>query len=98
KLLPEYIPVEEQDRAQGLLVRRNRHMTLVRQMCEKAFDLGFAQPPRMPHTVVAKESTRPVHIRLLRAKAVVKISNAFSKRRDQSGRSRFIRAAAGRAA
>src|SRR5690606_18637709 len=77
KLRAENFPIEKQQRAQSLLVCRYRHVALVREMRQEAFDVVLAEFTRMPHPAVADEGARPVQVCLFGAKTVVEITNTF---------------------
>jgi hypothetical protein len=80
----QHLLVEEQDRAQRLVVRGRRHVPLRGQHREKRLDLGLAHVPRMPQPRPAHEHADPVQIGLLGAQAVVQIPRTLTHLVQQS--------------
>jgi len=88
QLLAQDLPIEEQQRAQGLLVSRDRHVPFIGQVGEKLLHLALPEFTRVAHAVIADEGPRPVDIRLFGAKAVVQVPDALAQTCEQPGRSR----------
>jgi hypothetical protein len=70
--------VEEQDRAERLVLRRGRYAPLNREMREEAFDLGLAEAAGMLALVKSDEAPGPVEVRLLGLEAVVPRTDLLS--------------------
>jgi len=77
--VPENFSIEKEQRAKRLFVRRHRDVSLIRQMCEKPFDLALPKFPWMPHSVKPDEAPRPVYVGLLGTEAVVQVSDSLAQ-------------------
>jgi hypothetical protein len=60
----QHFPVQEQDRAQRLLVRQRRHRTRIGQMTQEGLDLGCTHLARMPQAMMPDERADPVDMGL----------------------------------
>jgi hypothetical protein len=77
QLAPQHLAIQEQDRRQRLVLRRRRDMTVHREMIEERRHLRFAHRFRVALAVKVDEPLDPVHIRFLRAPAVVAHPDRF---------------------
>src|SRR5437667_4815914 len=70
-LLFEDLLVKKQDRAEGLILGRGRHVTNSRQVRKKLCDLGCAHLVRMTQMMKPDKALDPVAIRSFRSQTVV---------------------------
>ena len=66
----QHLAVQEQDRAQRLVLRRRADVPFHRQVGEERGDLRFPELARVAYAVKADETADPCHVRLLRTTAV----------------------------
>lgn len=79
----KHFPVKEQNRAQGLIVSRCRHLAVGGEMRQKCLDFAGTHVARMPHGPAiarpANEEANPVDVHLLGAEAIVHVPNALAQ-------------------
>ena len=94
KFLPKNLLVEKQNRAQGLILRRRRHVAGHGKMREERLNLDLAHFARVPLAVEDDEAANPVGVSLLGADAVVahpdRVTHPIEETR-RSGRGRTVR-------
>lgn len=78
------LPIQEQQRRQGLLMRRGRHLQLDGKIAKERPDLLSPHFARMSSTVKGDKTADPLDIRLLSPYAVVLVANHFPKAPKQS--------------
>ena len=69
--------VEEENRAERLILRRSRNVSLDRQIGEELTDLGLAHLQRVPLPMKKNELLGPEHIGILGADAVMQSANTI---------------------
>lgn len=67
----EHFLVQKEDRANCLMMRRNRNLALVGEVAQEGLHLGTTQLARVPKSVPANEKARPVDVRLFGSYAVI---------------------------
>lgn len=80
----QYFAVEEEDRAQGLVLRRRADVPLDREMREERGDLRLSQLPWMAHPVEPDVAMDPSDVRLLGPGTVPVESDGRAHLREQS--------------
>ena len=78
QLLPEHFLVQKQHRAQGLILRRRRHVARHRKMRQKRLDLQLAHFGGVPLAVEENKAPNPAGVCLLGADAVVPHPNRIT--------------------
>jgi hypothetical protein len=86
QLNPEHLAVEEQQRAERLLVGGRGDATLGGQHGEERLDLGRPQIARVPQPAPADEEPYPVHVSLLRLQAEVPVPQPLDHLLQQARR------------
>ena len=85
------LAVQKQNRAQGLVVGRGRHMALGSQHGQESLDAFCVDVARMPHlpavvvTRPANEKSHPIQIHLLGREAIVHVANPLAHLVQQAG-------------
>ena len=88
QFLAQHLLVEEEQRAQGLVLRRRGHVALDGQRAEEPGDLGGTHPGRMPLVVEQDEAPDPADVGLLGAQAAVSRAQGRAYAVEQAGRRR----------
>jgi hypothetical protein len=86
QLQAEHFLVQEQQCAERLAMRGDRHFALRREHLQESFDLRFTQVARVSQLVEMDIETDPMHIRLFRAHAVVQVTKPLAQLAEQACR------------